>query len=58
MLIFTNFSDVSRYDDELIELGYGLCVLRQFGQQKPFNLEAYLDVLSDWGMVVVKCQTG
>ena len=49
MLIVTSFDDVREASDELTSAGYGYSVMSEPPSDESFDLDAYVDVFSDWG---------
>lgn len=48
MLVFTNFSSVAPYVQQIIDMGYGFSVLSESNDEN-INIEEYVEVLNDWG---------
>lgn len=49
MLIVTEFDTVAARVSELVNAGFGFSVMSEPKARHPFVLDAYVDVLSDWG---------
>jgi hypothetical protein len=50
MLLVTDFSLISPYTDELVNLGYGFsCLSEPTGVDHPEDDQALMEMLSDWG---------
>ena len=48
MLIFTDYSLVKPYVDELLKLGYGFSVLEEPRSDESYDRDTFVAILSDW----------
>jgi hypothetical protein len=49
MLIVSSFANVSAALTELVEQGYGFCVMDDPRMDEEYDRQTVIDVLSDWG---------
>lgn len=48
MLVFTSYSSLAPYVQQIIDIGYGFSVLSE-SSDKNIKIESYMEVLNDWG---------
>jgi hypothetical protein len=49
MLVFSAFEPIRDHADRLVEAGYGISILSEPSRDDPDDLDACLDMFSEWG---------
>lgn len=49
MVIVSSYSDVKAHAEALADAGFGYCVMSEPRLNEPYDLESFIELLSDWG---------
>lgn len=49
MLIVTDYNLISKFTDDIVNMGYGYSTMSEPLPKQLYNKENYIDVLIDWG---------